>query len=1364
MHRIIKLFTLFIIVASALTAHAHIDPNRSTKGTKTTNENINFREDCVPSSAQTDQSINNVRARLLTGGDVWWDGQGEGRYIVPKQEPGSGVPEVSSIFAASIWLGGYDPSGNLKVAAGDYRSGGVDFFPGPLDPETGLTDLEQCNEWDRFFEVTGADILQVIGIYNNCINNPDCNLNIDSIPDGVRYWPALGNEEFADFYGFELPFNDQGLGSFWDEDQDGLYDPVMGDFPIIDIRGCEPDTRKKAETLVPDEMIFWIFNDAGAPHALSNGAAINMEVQVQSFGYATNDELNDMTFQRYKLVNRASVDIRDAYFALWVDPDLGCHTDDYIGCDVDRSLMYVYNEDLTDGSTGCNCDSGVPTYCDRVPILGVDYFRGPLGPKQFNIDANGDTTLTNPPIGGSFDTLVELGMSSFLYLNNCGVGGPDPLTCDPNEAEGYYNVLQGLWPQGGAVTFGGSGLNLGSTDSVKFVFPDAPNSDGWSMCTADLAFGDRRTIQASGPFLLTPGAVNELIIGVPWVPDITYPCPDISRLLAADDLAQAVFDNCFEIPRGPDAPDLCVIELDREIVLVLSNDPARNNFNETYREEDILAEEGAEDIDYVFEGYKIYQLAHSNVSAQELDDVTRAKLVRQVDVKNGITELYNWESTVNPTSDAGDLVFNYEIKVNGGDKGVAHTFQINEDAFAEGDRSLINHKEYYFTVIAYAYNEYEPFDVSTGLGQKTPYREGRLNIKNYTAIPRPIVYENMNSFYGDGPTIFRLEGVGSGGNSMELTDEMYERILNGENIEKLQYVDGRGPINVKIYNPLDVVDGTYELEILGEFVGGGLCEFQDSATWQLTHKETGEVFQSTATIDEINEQIFGQFGFSIEINQADEPGTNVTPENGLVSAELSYNNVNDVIWFAAVEDDGAGFETEDQPLGPFAAVFDFLKTNEGQANFGDDMTQAFSTFGDGYWYPFWLCDYRQSQDPLFDFYITPAWKNSSFHQQILSDNGLYNLNNVDIVFTSDKSKWSRCVVVETATEDYLEPVIGVIETTIGDANMMELRQSPSVDKDGNPMNDGTVGMSWFPGYAIDVETGKRVNIFFGENSIFDEDKIDLLADNIPLGGDMLFNPSSQFATPLFDPADPLIRELVMGGGHNVYCTRQDYDGCAEIAEALASNLIGMRNVLRSVTWCSMVMLPGNVTLDSYEEGVIPNDLTVKLRVNNEYSLEREFILDEAVSCNTIGGNPRYEFVIDGKSPSVLEQEEYEGALEEVRAVPNPYYGISAYEANQFQNLVRITNLPDECTVSIYSLDGKFIREYNRSETETAKGIASAGVQTTQTVPSLDWDLKNYAGIPVASGVYLIHIEAPELGESRTIKWFGLNREFDPSGL
>ncbi|MBK9151898.1 MAG: hypothetical protein IPM26_13280 [Saprospiraceae bacterium] len=93
-------------------------------------------------------------------------------------------------------------------------------------------------------------------------------------------------------------------------------DPCKGDFPLIEIRGCEPENRSDARELIPEEMNFWIYNDNGGPQSLSGPRAIQMEVQVQAFAYATNDEINDMTFYRYKLINKAVEDIVDCYFSM----------------------------------------------------------------------------------------------------------------------------------------------------------------------------------------------------------------------------------------------------------------------------------------------------------------------------------------------------------------------------------------------------------------------------------------------------------------------------------------------------------------------------------------------------------------------------------------------------------------------------------------------------------------------------------------------------------------------------------------------------------------------------------------------------------------------------------------------------------------------------------------------------------------------------------------------------------------------------------------------------------------------------------------------------------------------------------------
>ena len=64
---------------------------------------------CKEAQSTIDLDINNVRAKLMTGGDMWWDrGTGTASYEVPK---GS---KKNSLFAGSCWIGGYDAQGQLK--------------------------------------------------------------------------------------------------------------------------------------------------------------------------------------------------------------------------------------------------------------------------------------------------------------------------------------------------------------------------------------------------------------------------------------------------------------------------------------------------------------------------------------------------------------------------------------------------------------------------------------------------------------------------------------------------------------------------------------------------------------------------------------------------------------------------------------------------------------------------------------------------------------------------------------------------------------------------------------------------------------------------------------------------------------------------------------------------------------------------------------------------------------------------------------------------------------------------------------------------------------------------------------------------
>ncbi len=1338
-----------VLWAGSLWAHIPGGPQNAGKPAK----NVQYRGVCAASRAQIDQEINNVRARLLAGGDCWWDFR-DGRYIVPKVDPATGQREVSSLFSGSVWLGGVDPAGNLKLACQDYRPGGRnDFWPGPLN-EQGITDDRTCADWDRHFRVTGDEIRQHLGNLANGTASPE------NIPRGLKGWPSRGNPFFFDVWGFPLPFTSQGLAGFYDANEDGLYNPLDGDYPSIEIRGCPLDQ-------FPDEMIFWIYNDqgGGAPHARTNGVPIQMEVQVQAFGYVTSNELNDMTFQRYKLINRAVDRIDSTFFAMWTDPDLGCYQDDYIGCDSAKSLMYCYNQDATDGQPGCDC-AGVATYCNRVPIIGIDYFRGPL-------DEFGE----------------EIGMSSFVSYNNPSVGTWPAAMTDPQQPAEFYNYLTGRWRDGTPITYGGSGYNPGSTNLTRYVFHDPPNNpNGWSMCTANLAFGDRRTLQASGPFRLLPGAVNELIIGIPWVPDIDYPCPDLEQLFRADKFAQGMFDNCFDLLDGPDAPTVDWVELNQELIAVLTNEnPVSNNYREGYREVDILAPDSlrlSPDpekralAEYRFEGYLIYQLINPNVSIADLDDPSKARIVQQVDIKNGVADIYNWEEVRDP-NDPQRLVYYPVLMVKGADQGLRHTFRIAEDRFATGnDKRLINHKKYYYTVIAYAYNQYGPFkpyDIPVA-GQQYPFLAGRKAptgpIPIYTVVPRPIVDRVLNSVYGDGVPITRLEGTGNNGNFLELEDDSREALFSpGLKDTTLTYRPGRGPISVTIFNPLEVKDGEYELRFVDRNPNDD--KLDPDARWELRRLPDGQVIASERTIAELNEQIVPQYGFSVTVAQVPLTGSltwskrnpkkypSPGEKNGAIGATVEYADPN-VRWLEGFSDQETG-------------IFNYVKTGRLERDEEFDPHQGLSTLGNGWFVPYVLCDWALTTDSRM---ITPAWtpQQASLSgsavggSQEPTNSGsryfrLANLPNVDIVLTPDPSKWSRCIVIESASLYYTGsafPKKPGLETQSNPntptrkRSSFDVRYAPSVSKvdtdgDGLPDPDGSavLGMGWFPGYAVEVETGRRLNIFFGENSAYSRS-----LDPNYTGRDMLWNPTDQFFTTE-DVQD--YYDLILGGQHWVYVTYTTYDSCEALRRRLTPELASSTSAadvfkvpeIRNIAWAGMLMLAPGYKMKPLREGLIPTETVIKLRVNRPFDT---WYNDADGGKKT--GHPRYRFKIEGRQTTPLDAAQVQNALDSIKVVPNPYYGYSPYETSQFSNVVKITNLPAKCTVTIYSLDGRFIRQYRRDEVyEPYRQIS----------PDLEWDLKNNKGIPVASGVYLIHVSAPGMGE-RTIKWFGIARQFDPSGL
>ncbi len=1355
-------YLIFIFLGLSVQSYAHVGPDR-----KDVNQhNVQYRMDCEPSRATADLDINNVRARLHVAGDLFWDNERGGGYIVPKREPTSGIEEVSSIYAAAVWIGGVLKGDvpTLKIACQNYRSqNGADFYPGPLRDEDGKTDAQTCRDWDRLFRVRGDSVrkhLELVKLDAEGI----IQYTEDMVPEDLKKWPALGNPFFAQYYDFELPNTNQGLGEFYDASpSNGFYNPLDGDYPIIGLRGC-------TDPIFADEMYFSVYNDNGNVHEVTGGTAIQMEVQLQSFAFKTLDELNDMTFYRYKMINRAPEPIDSTFFGMWIDPDLGCPDDDFIGCDTSQSLMYVYNEDAVDGTNECNCIIGneiVPSYCDEVPILGIDFFQGPLSEPRWD------------PVTGHFRR-VDLGMSSFMYYNRGG-GNNDYGTEDPIEPIEYYRYLTGHWRDGSPITIGGTGYMSGGK-RTKYAFPSAPNAENqWSMCEAELQAWDRRTLQASGPFRLDPGAINNLIIGIVWLQDAEYPCPSIDPLLRADRRAQAFFDGCFIDIFGPDAPTICPLELDQELVFTLVNDAnTSNNYGLNYKVPDPrLSVPNVADSFYRFEGYRVFQLASANVNISQanLNDVDKAREVASFDIKNNIKTIYNWEAVQNPHENG--VVWEPIKMVSGLDNGISHSFRLTQDAFASGDDiRLINFKKYYYTVIAYAHNNFQDFDPNQpSIGQREPYIVGHRNVTKYTLVPRKTTHINLNTMYGDRLPVTRLDGNGVGENFLLISDKMREEIaLNGK-VDEITFLSGNSPIHAQIYNPVNVKDGTY------------LISFEDYSgdpelkTAKFTVLKEGDVnpeFISESRLDIANEHLINNYGFSIHLGQSAEPGTVPfdDPMNGFIGASMEYADPDGVDWYRFIQEDQA-------------PTFDFIKTDlRDQKIYGYDPNQVYTTHHQTGFYPFLLLAYDtngiEGLNTSFNnnIFCSPGWFDVMAARIRGDYDGLENLNNVDIVFTANKELWSRCIVVQSANYGYEDLIDQGKPVKKRDNLSMDLLRRISVtkesrfDNDNVPMDDieasGTdsIGYAYFPGYAVDVETGHRLNIFFGENTYyspqnksnglganplfppadtpFDIRNIDSFPLEVLRGNDRMWNPNE---------AGPHDR-VMAGGSHYIYVTDLDYDGCRQLHDTLLqvaeSDAVfkrsRKRNLYKFITWAGFPVMASGTSLTSYADGLIPNDLTIRLRVNNPFQ--------QAVHTGNNNGFNQYRVTIEGKEATELRVDEADSRLDYINVVPNPYYGYSVYESSDNDNILKITNLPQTASVAIYSLDGKYIRSFEQNvENDSKETISNAPIPSTIYRSDIEWDLKNDKGKSIASGIYFIHIEVPGVGE-RVIKWFCIRRAFN----
>jgi hypothetical protein len=405
----------------------------------------------------------------------------------------------------------------------------------------------------------------------------------------------------------------------------------------------------------------------------------------------------------------------------------------------------------------------------------------------------------------------------------------------------------------------------------------------------------------------------------------------------------------------------------------------------------------------------------------------------------------------------------------------------------------------------------------------------------------------------------------------------------------------------------------------------------------------------------------------------------------------------------------------------------------------------------------------------------PGFKWDAYTDKASSpENNLDQLQSVDIVITSDKSKWTHCLVFETGDAPVLDNTSNPDGGTAPPRKGM-LRTHNGVNIDGSD-DPNFPGMGWFPGYAINIETGERLNMAFGEAS--DEGDQN--------GRDMIWNPTSKLFSDL-NQGGNVPYTPIYGGKHFIYVfnsrnnnnyVTQNIDNettFLSLYTAMVSNPTSLpypqaiRDIYKQIMWTAIPYLTPGYTMKSLADGLIPNDVTIKLRVQKPYN---KFTTNATTNPND-SVFARYKFSTVGLGPIVNKDSVAKTALDMIRIVPNPYLAYSAYENGANKADVKITNLPNNCTVKIFTLDGVLVRTLTRSlniDPVTNKKVEiTNGYNLNDNTGSaaldnaLDWDLKNQTAIPVASGIYLFDIDVPGVGH-KILKWFGAMRPTDVSNF
>ncbi|MCF8260846.1 MAG: T9SS type A sorting domain-containing protein [Melioribacteraceae bacterium] len=1067
--------------------------------------------------------------------------------------------------------------------------------------------------------------------------------------------------------------------------------PASYGAPYEDVDG---NGSYNADTDIPgfpgsDQTVWFVANDVDQAQALFiyGSNPIGLEMQATAWGYNSNGALGNMFFRKFTVINYSGQDISEMYFCWWSDPDVGGAGDDFVGCDTTLSLSYCFNGGASDAQYG-----------NTPPAVGFDFFQGPIVAGT----AADTAVFNNAKVPG----MKNLGMSAhFFFINS------DPVYTDPSLGDYQEGTLQmyNLF-EGKVSTTGVPFTDPTNGKQTAFALAGDPiTNQGWVDGILHSP-GDRRLGLVSGPFNMTAGETQEVVIAE--IAAGAFGNVDrlgaVSLLKFYDREAQATYDNFFNVPSSPTRPAVTIDEFDREILLSWYQDDAT-----------VKATESHNDLGFEFQGYVIYQYPSASASPQD------ARIVATYDIVDGKGKIVGDDFDTD-----GGVVVPQVLKF-GSDSGIKRSISITTDMFTAG-QSLNNGTPYYFGVTAYAVHE-DPLNVPLVLENSHEIIE---------AIPQTPAPGNRIS-YETSTGLFASQTSGSANatveynivNPTETTGHDYKVWFNEQH-----YYFG--------------TDGEWHFTNYPDSIGKGLSK--DLAGSSLT----GQSYVTGATTRDL------VFTFNLAASFYSYcDGVKLIFPSGIqvLGSEPSGASGNTPGVYSSVDNSVTWGSPDTSLNGPFHGGE--MLTVSVAANFTLPLTLDFEAYDDGWGAAY--APYYGASDSLAhttgqvviteEAYFFKTEQHWNLRDETL---GVDVLEDQLLLSPSDIDKASSPIVdgMQVYVTGNYEAPINFLSVSLNEESSTTFSTTYGFADPGIVLTNYTVFGGVVTSWAIDnfgVGTTeidqlqqdyeiRYTGVFDGGTTINGATVYQVIE-----GGSMAtcfravsggalathpLNPSPGTAAPflmrvpfeVWNVADP-------DNPYQVNVTFRDRERDGTEDPFYSWNLDSRMYVLFVNTPYDPTQV---IQVDGGPDALNADATWVMVFKKSNYAVGDVVTVQYANPIQL--GKDEFTFSVDAPVYSVeLEKAD----VKDINVFPNPYYGFNSNEINKYQRFVTFNHLPEKAVLRIFNLAGQLVKTIQKDDPSQFQ----------------KWDLTNESGLPAASGLYIAYIEMPDLGETKILK-FGVIQE------